>query len=108
MKKVLRLSAFLLVGFSMATFFACSDDKEESCDKFDENVGTCSKDDITACCDDAGSCYYLYKGNRYENETKLATVCASGSAMSMDEVKIQLDDFTAKLINEARSAAICN
>lgn len=108
MKKTLRLFLFLMMGFSMTTFVACSEDSEESCDKFDENVGTCSAEDITACCDDGGSCYYLYQNERYENETALATVCASGSAMTMTELEIQLDDFTAKLIDEARTAAICD
>lgn len=107
MKKNIKLFGFYTLGLFLATLVACSDDSKESCDKFDDNVGTCSADDITACCDDGGSCYYIYKGEEYSNVNDLASVCQSGSAMSLQEISMQLDNFTIQLIEEARTAAIC-
>lgn len=107
MKKNFKLIGIYTLGVFLTAMVACSDDTKESCDKFDENVGTCSADDITACCDDGGSCYYVYKGEEYSNVNDLASVCQSGSAMNLQEIKLQLDNFTMQLIDEARAAAIC-
>lgn len=108
MKKKFGFIGSLGISLLLSTMVACSnDDSKESCDKFDENVGTCSADQITACCDDGGSCYYLYQGDKYNNVTDLATVCTSGSTMELQEISLQLDAFTTRLIDEARTAALC-
>lgn len=107
MKQKFGLLGLFGLGLLLSTMVACSDDSKESCGNFDDNVGTCSADDITACCDDSGSCYYIYKDVKYANVTDLATVCTSGSAMEIQEVSLQLDAFTAQLIEEAKTAALC-
>jgi hypothetical protein len=111
MKNFFKLMPFLLMVIFAGTIVSCSDDddnNDESCDQFDDNVGTCSAADITACCDDEGACYYLYKGDRYNDVNALAAQCASGSAMQIQDLELQLDNFTVQLINEARTAALCD
>jgi len=95
------------MGLFAFSTYSCSEDDPESCNTPDQNIGTCSADDITVCCDDEGSCYYIYQGTNYDNVNEIATVCASASTIDFNSVKIQLDTFTSQLIDEARSAAIC-
>ncbi|TRX71831.1 hypothetical protein [Carboxylicivirga sp. M1479] len=107
MKKQARLYAFALLGLFSISLMSCDDDPEESCNKNEDDIGTCSADDITACCDDGGSCYFIYQGEEYSSATELANICKPGSAQQLKAFEIQLDDITMQLINEARSAAIC-
>ncbi len=104
MKKHFKLIPMLLMGFLLMTT-SCEDD-DESCQQFDSDVGSCAAEDITTCCNDDGSCYYLYKTIRYDSVDELAEVCKDGS-VSMEEINLQIDDFTKKLIKEARGAAVC-
>ncbi len=105
MKKLFKLTALFLMGFMLMTT-SCEDDPEETCDKIDSDVGKCSADDITTCCNDDGSCYYTYQGTEYNSVDELAAVCTTGS-MSIADISIQLDVFTQELIIKARSAADC-
>ncbi|WP_430810420.1 MULTISPECIES: hypothetical protein [unclassified Carboxylicivirga] len=108
MKKNMKRVGFLSLGLLLTALVACSEDTKESCDRFDRDVASCSADDITACCDDGGSCYYVYKGKEYSDVNDLAAVCQSGSAMHIEDIALQLDNFTLQLIEEARTAALCN
>lgn len=108
MKNHFKLMSFLFMGFFAFSTICCSEDPKESCNQPDQNIGTCSADDITVCCDDEGSCYYVYEGTNYNDVNDIAAVCAAGSNIELNSITIQLDDFTKQLINEARSAAICN
>ena len=107
MKNFSKLLAMLLMGAFIVTI-GCKedDDSDEVCEKNDLAIGSCSADEITLCCDADKSCYYLYKGNRYENKTKLEEFCKTAS-ISPEEIRVQLDAITARLIEEARSAALC-
>ncbi|WP_439184951.1 hypothetical protein [Carboxylicivirga taeanensis] len=108
MKKVVKLFAFALLGMATLTLSSCgSDDPEESCNKNDQDIGTCSAADITACCDDEGSCYFLYGGDKYSSAGDLAIKCQSSSAIQLKTIELELDAITEQLINEARAAAIC-
>ncbi|MCU4162973.1 hypothetical protein [Carboxylicivirga caseinilyticus] len=107
MKLVTKLSAFLIMGLFAFSTFGCSEEDPESCNTPDQDIGTCSADDITVCCDDEGSCYYVYQGTNYDNVNDIAAVCASASTIELNSVVIQFDALTTQLINEARSAAIC-
>ncbi|MBS2098060.1 hypothetical protein [Carboxylicivirga linearis] len=107
MKLQIKLSAYLIMSLFAFSTYSCSEDDPESCKTPDQDIGTCSADDITVCCDDEGSCYYIYQGTNYDDVTDIATVCASASTIDINSIKIQLDAFTSQLIDEARSAAIC-
>ncbi len=105
MKKLFRLLPVLLIGFMMMTT-SCEDDPEESCNKPDGDVENCSAEDISVCCDENGSCYYIYNGTTYQTVDDLAKLCAT-SVLAITNVKLQLDAFTKELIKEARMAADC-
>jgi len=107
MKKLIKLMPGLLLMFSLSMVGCSDDDSEESCNKNDSNIGTCSADDITACCDDGGSCYFIYKGKEYATAGDLASECQSSSAYELKAIEMQLDAITTQLINEARTAALC-
>lgn len=110
MKKTLKLLNALLVGGLILANVACSeDDPEESCNKPNSDVGTCSADDLTICCNDNEVCYYIYKGTEYQESEldKLATACAASSAQ-IKSISLQLDEETQKVLNEARLCAVCN
>ncbi len=109
MKKLLKLLPFLTLGLLTGSLIGCSsnDGDKESCQKSEQNIGSCTADDITACCDANGACYYIYDNKNYELD-EIASVCAkSGSVQQLKSVQIQLDVITKQLINEARLAAIC-
>lgn len=107
-KAILKFLPVLTIGLFALGTTSCSSDNEESCNQFDSNVGSCSAEDITACCDDEGSCYYTYNGERYDDAAEIAAVCTAGTTLDMNTVIIEMDAFTQQLVDEARSAAICN
>ena len=108
MKKLLKLSPFIVFSLLTISLIGCSnDDDKESCTKSKQNIGTCSADDITACCDAESKCYYVYNGKNYSLD-EIADMCApNASAQHLKSTQLQLDVITQQLINEARSAAIC-
>nr|WP_321408114.1 hypothetical protein [uncultured Carboxylicivirga sp.] len=107
MKNSNKILSFLFMGIFTLTSVACSDDPSESCDQFPLDTGSCSAEDITACCDDNQNCYYLYKNEDTQLTLDDLKDKCQVSSIEMSELKLQLDAFTAQLINEARSAAIC-
>jgi len=111
MKKTLKLLRAMMICGLIFAGVGCSsdDDPEESCQKPDQNVGTCSADDITICCNDDEVCYYIYKGTEYAEAdlADLAAACASGSAKQAISLQMELDSYTLELINQARKAAVC-
>ncbi|WP_430813071.1 hypothetical protein [Carboxylicivirga sp. RSCT41] len=108
MNKLVKILPAVLLMFSLSIVGCSDDDSEETCNKNDSNIGTCSADDITACCDDSGSCYFIYQGTEYASAGDLAAVCQSSSAMQLKAIEMELDAITQQLINEARTAALCD
>lgn len=110
MHKLLKLLPFILLGLVATTNSSCSEsDPEESCKVSQTDIGTCSADDISVCCDEDGACYYTYKGTDYDDVDDIAGVCQpQASAAELKSLTIQMDALTQQLINEARTAAACN
>ena len=110
MKKNFKFLPIIFLFALSASFSSCQKDKnEESCSKPPQDIGTCSADDITVCCDDNEVCYYEYNDVKYDNVDDIALVCSSSSTIEdMQLIKMQFDAITVKLIQEARTAAVCN
>jgi hypothetical protein len=107
MKTYLKLLPFLFLGIFSAAVSGCTEENKESCDAKEQDVGTCSAEDITICCDDAGSCYYTYQGDKYSLD-ELASQCSAGKTVEeIRLINLQIDGITSRLIEEAKLAAIC-
>ncbi|MBI9061317.1 MAG: hypothetical protein JEZ14_04980 [Marinilabiliaceae bacterium] len=85
---------------------ACEKDNEETCDE--TPLSQCPTADISTCCPDEGECYYVYNGERYDSDDEIVKLCSpSGSNEQFMSLKLEIDNYTQKLIEEAKMAAVC-
>ncbi|MCG8580920.1 MAG: hypothetical protein MI866_13445 [Bacteroidales bacterium] len=107
MKKLLKVLPFLLVP---ALMISCSeDDDKETCDELtqDDKPAQCANADITVCTGD--NTYFIFNGTEYTNVSDLVDACAPGAAFEEQQmIHMQFDAITQQLINEARTAALCD
>jgi hypothetical protein len=107
MKKQLSLLTYLFALALMASFTSCESDDEETCD--DTPLSQCPSADIATCCPDDGDCYYIYNGDKYTSKDDIVALCKpKASAQEIQLMQMELDKHTMQLLDEARSAAICN
>jgi len=106
MKKILSVLPYLLSMFLIISFTACGSDDEETCD--DTPLSQCPAAVIATCCPDNADCYYIYNGDKYDTTSEIVALCnPSGSAAQLLSMQLELDNYTKQLLDEARSAALC-
>ena len=109
MKKILLL---LLVMMPLFISGCESDDEPEaSCQEFD--IKECkAPSDANVCINENGKRYYTYEGAEYDfsdigKEKLINKMCPVSSSAMRTRLLEALDTESLRLINEARSAAIC-
>ncbi|MCU4156236.1 hypothetical protein J1N10_09625 [Carboxylicivirga sp. A043] len=106
MKKVKWFICLMVV----VAMVGCSDD-DETCERLDEDFKPeeCKSDNISVCSDDDGGRYFIFNGETYDTSDELSLACSpQASAERLQMIKMEFDEATLKLFNEARSAAICD
>jgi len=110
MNKTLRILAVSLLGISPLLMSSCeSDDPKDTCKSALEDFGTCSVDDITVCSDNELNTYFIYKGDR-KNQDELDAICLPSSATFQERqsAKMKLDALSEQLLFEVKLDAMCN
>lgn len=107
MNKKLFLLPLFLIGLLTFTQYGCESDPEEVCEEY----SACDVS-ATTCCTDESNCHYKYNGKTYPDTDEgltalLAAMCPQSSTLELEMIRAQLNNQTLKLIDKARSAAIC-
>lgn len=104
MNKKKLFKPFWILAFVALGIWSCEKDPEEYCEEYP----ICDLSP-TYCCDDDGNCTYSYNGNSYSSlEDLTAAICpVSFTIVDLLALQQEMDQISIKLINEARSAAIC-
>lgn len=98
------MKPFLVITIASLGLFGCEKDPEEYCEEYP----ICDLSP-TYCCDDEGNCTYTYNGTKYASLDELTdAICpAVMTVTELATLQAELDKLSIRLINEARSAAIC-
>jgi hypothetical protein len=98
---------FMLLSLLVFVQIGCSSDPEEVCEQYEA-----CENSATTCCTDETTCYYEYGGKKYPDTEAglnelLAAMCPQSSKAEIRIMQEELKAKTIKLIEEARTAALC-